>query len=91
MPSSSYRLAGKSGRALQGSAGRLFPEGTMKKKPGRPPLPHGGAKRVLITIDSSTLDKAARIGKGENDKGNVSLGIRRAVQAYKLRGAKGTG
>jgi hypothetical protein len=63
----------------------------MKKKLGRPPLPHGGAKRVLITIDSQTLDKAARIGKGKNDTGNVSLGIRIAVQAYKLRGAKGTG
>jgi hypothetical protein len=38
-------------------------------------------KRVNVSLDSGTLEKAEKIGDG-----NVSVGIRRAVKKFKLIG-----
>lgn len=42
-----------------------------------------GTRRVTVSLDDATVDRAAQIGDGV-----VSVGIRRAVAAFKLRGKK---
>lgn len=46
---------------------------STKRKAGRPPLPDG--KRVQVMLDENTIKQGRRIGEG-----NLSLGIRRAVE-----------
>lgn len=51
-----------------------------KRKPGRPALQKGLAKRVLVTLDDETINKAKRIGEK-----NLSAGVREAVRRYRLK------
>ena len=48
----------------------------MKNKPGRPPL---GIKRLHVCILPADWEKAKVIGNGK-----FSMGVRKAVQAFKL-------
>lgn len=42
-----------------------------------------GTRRVTVSLDDATVEKAAQIGDGL-----ISVGIRRAVAAFKISGRK---
>jgi len=42
-----------------------------------------GTRRVTVSLDDATVEKAEQIGEG-----TISVGIRRAVAAYKTSGRK---
>lgn len=42
-----------------------------------------GTRRVTVSLDDATVEKAEAIGEG-----TISVGIRRAVAAYKISGRK---
>lgn len=48
---------------------------TTKRRPGRPTTID--AKRVCVTLDARSVERARAIGEG-----NVSKGIREALKAY---------
>ena len=47
----------------------------MKKRPGRPLLGDTPMRRVQVRLDEKTVERARELGQG-----NVSLGLRRAVE-----------
>lgn len=49
-----------------------------KRPPGRPRYGTEPMKRIYVTLDSDSVDKAREIGGG-----SVSEGIRRAVKEYR--------
>ncbi len=56
------------------------PRGTR----GRKPLFRDPLRKVLVTLDEATIRKAKRIGFG-----NLSMGLRAAVQRASLRPVRG--
>ena len=56
-----------------------------KRPVGRPPL--DGVKRVLVSLDRASLERARALGGGKN----VSAGIRAALSAAEPKAASGAG
>lgn len=63
----------------QPEASNIYTMPKDKRPVGRPPIVKGGMRRVLVTLDDATIEKAKRIGNKQ-----LSPGLREAVKRCKV-------